>query len=138
MDHTGTGVHGDTASNPSLLAPRRWLRVDTRQPWMERATPTHFILERTVPMRKVETRARVASMSKRGGEETGEKMGARHARGERRREGGPINRQGAWSAEAGGGSVTLSRKAKAGEMRSEGVRYGVGRNGPVALAGLKE
>jgi hypothetical protein len=63
-----------------------------------------------------------------------EKMGARHARGERRREGGPISRQGTWSAEAGGGSVALSRKAKAGEMRSEGVRYGVGRNGPVALA----
>jgi hypothetical protein len=47
----------------------------------------------------------------------------------RREMGGPVGQQGRQSAEASGGSVALSRKVAAREVRTGGVRYCVGRMG---------
>jgi hypothetical protein len=74
-------------------------------------------------------------MPKRGGQETVKKWGPARA-WQKDKEGGwggPIGRQVTRPVEAGGSNATLSCKAEAGEARTVGVRYGVGRSRPFAL-----
>jgi hypothetical protein len=52
--HREHGVGGGATSNPPLPVALRRPGMDTRHPWMERVTPTHFILEGTTRKRKGE------------------------------------------------------------------------------------
>jgi hypothetical protein len=79
-------VGGDVASNASLPEAHRLPGVDTRQPRMDRATPTHPILERTTRKRKGNGSTRVAAEARRKyrGNRRGDPVGS-HVAGEGRR-----------------------------------------------------
>jgi hypothetical protein len=99
--HQEQGIDGGVTSNSPPPTAHRRPGVDTRQPWMEGATPTHFILKITVWKRKGKRECSGGFYVEARRRRNRCKMGTRCARGKRRRKGGGSS----WPVEraAGGG-----------------------------------